>query len=150
MTRDRVLLRDPAMALSVSTQTALAHSISYPFTAQFGMPHGFACSFTLPEVAGYNAQADPDRVALAAEAFGCGLDEFPTALAAWLDGLGIGAHLDEYVTPAVTGELGDNLITRARAANNLRDVDGAAARDIAHRSLTRFCRGDLAKAGVSG
>ena len=31
-----------------TTQTALAHSISYPFTALFGMPHGLACSFTLP------------------------------------------------------------------------------------------------------
>lgn len=29
-------------------RTALAHSISYPLTARFGVPHGLACSFTLP------------------------------------------------------------------------------------------------------
>jgi len=29
------------------TRTALAHSISYPLTAHFGVPHGLACSFTL-------------------------------------------------------------------------------------------------------
>jgi alcohol dehydrogenase len=29
------------------TRTALAHSISYPITARFGVPHGLACSFTL-------------------------------------------------------------------------------------------------------
>lgn len=29
-------------------RTALAHSISYPLTAHFGVPHGLACSFTLP------------------------------------------------------------------------------------------------------
>ena len=36
-------------ALSFSnTQTALAHAISYPITMQCGVPHGLACSFTLP------------------------------------------------------------------------------------------------------
>lgn len=29
------------------TKTAIAHSISYPITAQLGIPHGLACSFTL-------------------------------------------------------------------------------------------------------
>ena len=33
-----------------NTQTAIAHSISYPFTLTFGVPHGIACSFTLPAV----------------------------------------------------------------------------------------------------
>lgn len=32
------------------TRTALAHSISYPLTAHFGVPHGLACSFTLPSI----------------------------------------------------------------------------------------------------
>ncbi|KFL35892.1 phosphonoacetaldehyde reductase [Arenimonas donghaensis] len=31
-----------------TTRTALAHSISYPLTLHHGMPHGLACSFTLP------------------------------------------------------------------------------------------------------
>lgn len=29
------------------TKTAIAHSMSYPITAHFGVPHGLACSFTL-------------------------------------------------------------------------------------------------------
>ena len=32
------------------TRTAIAHSISYPLTSHFGVPHGLACSFTLPEI----------------------------------------------------------------------------------------------------
>lgn len=32
------------------TKTAIAHSISYPLTSHFGMPHGLACSFTLPKI----------------------------------------------------------------------------------------------------
>ncbi|PAF45192.1 phosphonoacetaldehyde reductase [Helicobacter sp. 11S02596-1] len=31
-----------------STQTALAHAMSYPITMQKNIPHGIACSFTLP------------------------------------------------------------------------------------------------------
>lgn len=34
------------MAISQS-RTALAHAISYPLTARYGVPHGLACSFTL-------------------------------------------------------------------------------------------------------
>jgi alcohol dehydrogenase len=30
------------------TRTAIAHSISYPLTSHFGVPHGLACSFMLP------------------------------------------------------------------------------------------------------
>jgi alcohol dehydrogenase len=123
-----------------TTQTALAHSISYPFTAKFGMPHGLACSFTLPEVARYNAEQDGARVGLAAEAFGTTTRAFPDALADWLDKLGIGVYLERYVAPDVTDTLGDDLITRARAANNLREVDGAVARALARFSLERFCR----------
>lgn len=41
------------MAIS-QTRTAIAHAISYPLTSHFGVPHGLACSFTLPKIlAGY-------------------------------------------------------------------------------------------------
>ena len=53
-TQIRILRKNLAFAciqsaLSFSnTQTALAHAISYPITMRFGVPHGLACSFTLP------------------------------------------------------------------------------------------------------
>lgn len=63
------VLRDPAdlasrtamqqasllSGLAISqTRTAIAHSISYPLTSRFGVPHGLACSFTLPELLNRN------------------------------------------------------------------------------------------------
>lgn len=122
-----------------TTQTALAHSISYPFTAQFGMPHGFACSFTLPEVARYNSAVHPERLAPIAAGLSCAISDIPGALESWFDELNLGHYLAGYVSPDVTDQFGDSLITPARAANNLRDVNGRIAQSLARRSLERFC-----------
>jgi alcohol dehydrogenase len=43
------------MAIS-HTRTALAHAISYPLTLEFDIPHGLACSFTLPKLVERNKQ----------------------------------------------------------------------------------------------
>ena len=126
-----------------TTQTALAHSISYPFTAMFGMPHGLACSFTLPAVAEYNMGADRDRLGAIAEGLECEIADIPAVLLAWFDEMRLGAAVGRYVSAADIDGLGENLITRARAANNLRAVDGATAKSIAKRSL-----GDLSGAGA--
>ncbi len=126
-----------------TTQTALAHSISYPFTALFGMPHGLACSFTLPAVAEYNMAEDESRFGAIAEGLECEIADIPAVLLAWFDEMRLGAAVGRYITAADIDGLGENLITRARAANNLRAVDGATAKDIAKRSL-----GDLSGAAA--
>ncbi len=121
-----------------TTQTALAHSLSYPFTARYDMPHGFACSFTLPEVARFNMDEDADRVAIAADAFGAQTQEFPDLLDRWLRGLDLGKYISPYLRSEDIAEMGDGLITRARAANNIRSIDGPAARDLARKSFESF------------
>jgi len=57
------------MAIS-HTRTAIAHSISYPITARFGLPHGFACSFTLPAILEFNAEQFPNRATALAHVVG--------------------------------------------------------------------------------
>jgi phosphonate metabolism-associated iron-containing alcohol dehydrogenase len=126
-----------------TTQTAIAHSISYPFTARLGLPHGIACSFTLAEVARQNMLVAGDRLALAADAFGCPLDGLPQALEGWLAELGVGAILERFVTTELIDQLSGGLMTRARAANNIRETDAEAARQIALNAYRSLCQDQL-------
>jgi len=121
-----------------TTQTALAHSISYPFTSRFGMPHGLACSFTLGEIARYNMETDANRLEPIASGMDCQIEEIPVQLENWFNKLGLPKLVLNYITPNVTDDLDDNFITRARAANNIREVDGSKAREIARLALDRL------------
>jgi alcohol dehydrogenase class IV len=118
-----------------TTQTALSHSISYPFTVEFGLPHGFACSFTLGEVARYNIVEDEARMSLIADAFGCPLGALGDAISVWIKSLGVSEFLKKYIGVDAAERFSDDLINPARAANNLRSVDGATARGLVQSSL---------------
>jgi alcohol dehydrogenase len=118
-----------------TTQTALAHSISYPFTGRLGMPHGLACSFTLPEVARFNLQESPQRLLPIADAFGVAPLQLPDAIGRWLTELGVGRLVVSYLRPGFIEEICSNLINPKRAGNNIRIADGDAALDIVRRSL---------------
>lgn len=52
-----------------NTKTAACHSISYPMTIHFDIPHGLAVSITLKEVIKFNNQAVPQKVQQIVEAF---------------------------------------------------------------------------------
>ena len=54
-TRENLLMASMFAGLAFSnTKTAAAHSISYPLTAYFNIPHGIACSMTLYSLAKIN------------------------------------------------------------------------------------------------
>jgi len=60
--RDQMAEASLLAGLAIShTRTALCHSISYPLTAHFGVPHGLACAVTMPEVCKLNLEADDGR-----------------------------------------------------------------------------------------
>ena len=118
-----------------TTRTALCHSISYRLTACCGLPHGFASSLTLGEVARFNAVKAAARVKVISDAFGCDLREFPDRLHRWMKMLGVPDYLKGYLTPASAKEFGDDLIDTSRAGNNIREASGEDARDILSRSL---------------
>ena len=109
------------------TRTALCHSMSYPITARFGVPHGLACAFTMPAVLRHNLRADDGRLVRMAEALvECGATL--EALLERFDALHARLQVGQRVRQAV-GKLEallplvGEMFTPGRADNNLADVD---------------------------
>jgi alcohol dehydrogenase len=120
-----------------ATRTAIAHSISYPLTARLGVPHGLACSFTLPEVLRLNGRHAPERGALIAGALGAPSPEDAAArFYALYETLGVGTRLAGYVgTRARAAGLRCSFIAPGRAENNLAPVDQAGAERLLEAAL---------------
>lgn len=113
-----------------NTMTTLAHSISYPITLRHGVPHGFACSFSLAMVMrsaiGVSAECDEALKRIFGEDLLAGADR----LEQFLVGLGVsvrpsdhGVAGDEWqriVLDAIGGERGRNFISsRERILDSL-------------------------------
>lgn len=106
-----------------NTKTALAHSISYEMTLRFGLPHGIACSFTLPMVLRRALGADAGRDAVLARIFDDGLADAPAQLEAFLQRVGVATDFAHYgvdeadarrmVAHALDGVRGRNFIGAA-------------------------------------
>ena len=85
------------LAISQS-RTALAHSISYPLTSNFNLPHGLACSFTLPALLAFNAASDDGRLADLALGVGyADADSLARGLSDLFERLGVGGYLARYL-----------------------------------------------------
>ena len=106
-----------------NTKTALAHSISYEMTLKHGLPHGLACSFTLPMVLARAVGRVPARDAVLAQIFDCPLAQAECVLHDFLEGLGVSTRFESYgvasgepermVHDALAGERGRNFIGAA-------------------------------------
>jgi phosphonate metabolism-associated iron-containing alcohol dehydrogenase len=79
-----------------NTRTALAHSISYEMTLRHGLPHGLACSFTLPMVWRMAAGADAGRDQVLARVFGAEIGEPWRVLEGVLRLAGVGTEFAAY------------------------------------------------------
>ncbi|WP_375214473.1 iron-containing alcohol dehydrogenase, partial [Aquabacterium sp.] len=100
-----------------NTRTALAHSISYEMTLRHGLPHGIACSFSLPLVLQRAIGRDAARDAVLAQALGP-LDAAPGRLSAFLEGLGVGTRFADYgVADEEAAQMLAHALTGARGRN---------------------------------
>ena len=104
------------------TRTALCHSISYPITAHFGVPHGMACAFTMPAVLRLNLSGEDGRFAQATRAL-TGTSDL-NALMELFDHLHKTMQVSERVKQKVPSlsallALQGEMITPGRADNNL-------------------------------
>jgi len=105
-----------------NTKTALAHSLSYHFTLNHGVPHGIACSFSLPLVMRSAIGCDAACDAALAAIFGPDLAAGTERLERFLAGLGVSTRAEDHgiaagewrrlVDEALAGERGRNFIGR--------------------------------------
>jgi phosphonate metabolism-associated iron-containing alcohol dehydrogenase len=101
-----------------NTKTALAHSISYEMTLRYGLPHGIACSFTLPMVMARALGRDAGRDAVLAEIFDGRLADAPQRLASFLAGLGVETDFGAYgVSEGESREMVRNALDGVRGKN---------------------------------
>lgn len=123
------------MAFS-NTKTAIAHSISYPITLRHNVPHGIACSFTLPVVLASVADDSGLCGAALRRIFGDDMRAAPQRLVAFLDALGVshkpldhGVSASEWkslVDASFEGERGLNFIGTPEKFHAAADALGVA------------------------
>jgi phosphonate metabolism-associated iron-containing alcohol dehydrogenase len=120
-----------------NTKTALAHSISYDMTLRHGLPHGIACSFTLPLVLARALGTDAGRDDVLGRIFDGALPDAPARLTGFLEGLGVSTRFETYgvsetqavsmIESALDGARGKNFIGAGRAASPRPSMEHAAS-----------------------
>lgn len=130
------------------TRTALAHSISYPLTTAFNLPHGIACSFTLPVLMKFNAEADDGRLHDLARAVGhADPGAFSDDLCGRFHAMGVADLFRRHVPDMASAmELAPKMITPGRADNNLRTVSTEDVAELLSASLAQVDRNYLVQA----
>ena len=106
-----------------NTKTALAHSISYEMTLRFGLPHGIACSFTLPMVLERARGRDAGRDAILAQVFDGDLAGAPARLREFLRAVGVKTEFADY---GVAEEDSRRMVAQALEGVRGRNFIGAA------------------------
>ncbi|MCU1763136.1 iron-containing alcohol dehydrogenase [Pseudomonas sp. 14P_8.1_Bac3] len=103
--RSRMALAALKAGLAFSnTKTALAHSISYEMTLRYGLPHGIACSFTLPLVLGLAWGHDEARDSTLRRIFGDDLQKAQSRLREFLHSLDVKTEFADYGVTAQEAE----------------------------------------------
>ncbi|APV42336.1 MULTISPECIES: iron-containing alcohol dehydrogenase PsrA [Pseudomonas] len=103
--RSRMALAALKAGLAFSnTKTALAHSISYEMTLHHGLPHGIACSFTLPLVLGLAWGHDEARDRTLQRIFGNDLHKAQSQLREFLHSLDVKTEFADYGVTAKEAE----------------------------------------------
>ena len=139
--RARMMEASTLSGLAISqTRTSLAHSISYPLTMHFGLPHGFACSFTLPEILRFNSKTDDNTILDLAKALDFkNVDSFHEELLLFLDKINLKRYLQKYVSDTEEAKkLSPLMLSPTRANNNLRSVGISDVSQILEKSLSKY------------
>lgn len=95
------------LAISIN-RTAIAHSISYPLTSHYAVPHGLACSFSLPAII---------EVVLSKQAIPQDIHPLLLRLSDWLVQLPLYSELTQYLSWQQLSALVPEMVNPGRADN---------------------------------
>ncbi len=124
-----------------NTKTAIAHSLSYPITLRHGVPHGIACSFSLPmiirSVAGHDGICEEGLRSI----FGADAAGAAERLEITLDKLGVSTDFRSYgigedewrelIDTAFEGERGQNFIGSREELLAVAGLEGTGRKAVA-------------------
>ncbi|MCW4015771.1 MAG: iron-containing alcohol dehydrogenase [Candidatus Bathyarchaeota archaeon] len=124
------------LAISI-TKTTIVHAVSYPLTVFFDVPHGLACSFTLPSFIQFNSEVLEERMLRLAKMVGTDtIDIFVQKVKQLILDVALPTLLSEV---GIKREDIDLIINEGfrpdRAANNPREVTPDELRAILSRIL---------------
>lgn len=114
------------------TRTAICHSISYPLTAHFDVPHGMACAFTMRAVARLCLDGAPEGLQEVACIIGYGsADELIEALENVLESVNLRETAKAMLPDAdALVALGPEMVTPGRSDNFILPVDALLLEQI--------------------
>jgi alcohol dehydrogenase len=149
---DQKILTSPALratmmeasllaGLAIShTRTALCHSMSYPITAKLGVPHGLACSFSLPMVLRYNTPSDNGSLYNLSKLLGhADSNSLASEMEKLLEDLGVPRIINKYI-PDIYNilNLAPEMVTAGRADNNTRSASVGSIIELLRLYILRF------------
>ena len=127
---------EAGMALGNTMATA-AHSISYPLTVRFNIPHGLACALTLPLFVKFNAPSIQGKIPRLLQAMGVGsVDEAAESLTQLMGDVGVPTRLSELgIGKDDIPWIVEHGFAPARMANNPREVSAEDVEEILKKIL---------------
>ena len=119
------------------TRTAICHSVGYPLTAHYNVPHGYASAFTMISVARLVLNTYPDHLKAVASISGF---KTPKALVDKLNSVIQCCSLDKAILDCVPSaeellKLTDEMFTPGRADNFILDIDDEILNSLVKNSF---------------
>ena len=118
------------------TKTAICHSISYPLTSIYNIPHGLACSLTLAEVAKLNIIKHKKRMKVSGSALNCQNEVIGKTLEEFLFSINFKKLFKPYAGIKIDKKI--NFINPTRAKNNLTKISNKIALEIVDKAIKKF------------